>query len=113
MAVFKRADRGNLFKESTNLEIGQGVVLQKLKADMYCKSLALSGPGALVDKEGELLEDNCLKTGQKGMLNLGNVTVGQYHLLLEPKKSSAFAGTTFWLMSKGETQTISLFWEET
>jgi len=84
MAVFKRADRGNLFKESTNLEVGQGVILQKLKADMYCKSLALSGPGALLDKEGELLEDNCLKTGQKGTLTLGNVTVGQYHLLLEP-----------------------------
>lgn len=84
MAVFKKPLRGNIFKESTNFKENEGVVLQQLKSDMYCKSLALSGPGALLDKDGVLIEDNCLKTGQKGTLTLGEMVVGQYHVMLEP-----------------------------
>ena len=84
MAIFKRADRGNIFKESAQLELNEGVSIETLGRDKYCKSVVISGPGSLVNKDGELIEDNSLKTGQKGTLSLGELNVGQYHVMLEP-----------------------------
>lgn len=89
MAVFVRPDRGNIFKESTNFIPQEGIKLQQLADEKYCKSVAISGSGCLVNKEGELIEDNCLKTGQKAYLSLGSVKVGKYHLLIEPNPEFA------------------------
>jgi len=82
MAVFKRADRGNLFAESTNIELSEGACF--VGKDKYYRSLGINGKGPLLDKEGEVVEDLTLKTGQKGILNLGQLQLGQYHVLIEP-----------------------------
>jgi len=82
MAVFKRADRGNLFAESTNIELSDGVLFSG--KDKYYRSLGVKSAGPLLDKEGIIIEDLMLKTGQKGTLHLGKLSLGQYHVLIEP-----------------------------
>jgi len=83
MAVFKKPV-GNLFKENARLSLNDGVEFEKLAKDKYCKSILVSGSGCLFDKEGELIEDNSLKSSQKGKLHLGELTSNKYHILLEP-----------------------------
>lgn len=87
MAVFKRADRGNLFNESANITLSDGAAF--VGKDKYYRSLGVQGMGPLLDKEGQLIEDLTLKTGQKGMLHLGNIVLGQYHVLIEPNPKFA------------------------
>lgn len=82
MAVFKRADRGNVFNESTNLQLSEGAAF--VGKDKYYRSIGVNSEGPLLDKEGIIIEDLTLKTGQKGTLRLGKLSLGQYHVLVEP-----------------------------
>lgn len=84
MALFLRPDRGNVFQNHTNFKCQLGVELQQLPEDKYCKSVRSVDAGCLVNKDGEVIEDNNVKTGQKTYLTLGDVRAGQYHLLIEP-----------------------------
>jgi hypothetical protein len=52
--------------------------------DKYYRSLGIKSAGPLLDKEGEPILDLTLKTGQKGTLHLGKMSLGQYHVLIEP-----------------------------
>lgn len=92
MAVFKKPV-GNLFKENARLSLSEGAEYIKLPADKYCKSILIKEAGCLFDKEGELLEDNSLKSSQKGKLRLGTLSSSKFHLMLEPNPKFSMSCT--------------------
>ena len=89
MAVFIRPDRGAVATKNVSAKLIDGVILQQEAGDKYCLSILSTDGSGILDKDGEIIKDGVLKSGQRVNFKLGSIEAKKYHLMLVPNPEIA------------------------